>query len=345
MTSTATAVTIRDAAPNDAEAIRRVAELSWRDTYGGFLEAGYIESYLEENYSIDALRRSAARAAERETSEFMVAERDGTVVAYLQFGVGERGPELFRFYADPAHQRTGVGSALLAELHRRIAGRVDAYVLDVHSRNERGRSFYERNGFVIIGGGETQDCDLTMRRRLVAPDPGLPITTSRLRLRSLDEDDAERLHEIYGDAEAMRHVGPSGRPSPDLDRTRAVLAWLRRHEELHGFSLWAIDELDGDPLVGVAGLLYEEGRGPEVEVAYLLRKDRWGRGYATEATRAVLAAGHGALGLERIVALAYPENDVSRRVMEKAGMRPAGETRAYGRTMTRHASEPTAGAA
>ena len=39
-------------------------------------------------------------------------------------------------------------------------------MLDVHSRNERGRAFYERNGFVVVGGGDTPDCDLTLRRTL-----------------------------------------------------------------------------------------------------------------------------------------------------------------------------------
>jgi ribosomal-protein-alanine N-acetyltransferase len=100
-----------------------------------------------------------------------------------------------------------------------------------------------------------------------------------------------------------------------------------------------MDERGGDPLVGVAGLLWAEGHGPDVEVAYLVRHDRWGRGYATEAAAAALGVGFGALGLERIVALAWPENDASRRVMEKIGMRPAGTATAYGREMTRHVAE------
>lgn len=85
-----------------------------------------------------------------------------------------------------------------------------------------------------------------------------------------------------------------------------------------------------------SGLLWVEGHGPDVEAAYLIRRDRWGRGYATEALRAVLRIGH-ELGVERIVALAYEENDASRRVMAKAGMRADGTLEAYGRTMTRHA--------
>jgi RimJ/RimL family protein N-acetyltransferase len=76
-----------------------------------------------------------------------------------------------------------------------------------------------------------------------------------------------------------------------------------------------------------------------VEAAYLIRRDRWGRGYASEATRAVLDLAHAELGLPRVIALSYPENGASRRVMEKSGMRPDGEAEAYGRRMLRSVSE------
>jgi ribosomal-protein-alanine N-acetyltransferase len=168
--------------------------------------------------------------------------------------------------------------------------------------------------------------------------PDLPVETDRLRLRSIEEDDADRLFEIYGDAETMRHVGRTGRPVVDIAAAQRAVETLRGNEAAHGFSLWALDERGGDPLVGVAGLAIVEGVGPDIEAAYILRRDRWGRGYATEALRAVLEIGHGQLGLERIVALAYLENDASRRVMEKAGMQPDGTVEAYGRTMTRHVS-------
>jgi ribosomal-protein-alanine N-acetyltransferase len=137
----------------------------------------------------------------------------------------------------------------------------------------------------------------------------------------------------------MLHVGRNRQPTADVAATQRVVDFVRRHDELHGFTMWAIDEsADGDAVVGIAGLIWVEGHGPEVEAAYLVRRDRWGRGYATEALRAVLDVGHRELGLERIVALAYPENDASRHVMEKAGMRPDGTADAYGHTLTRHVS-------
>ncbi len=161
-----TPATVRDAAPGDAAAISRVARASWRDTYRDIFEPSFIEDFLARNYNEAALARAAKAAASQETAAFLVAERDGQIVGYLHFGEGPGGPELFRIYADPAHYGTGVGSELLGELHRRIEGSVDGYVLHVHSRNERGRAFYERNGFVTVGAGSTPDCDLTLRRVL-----------------------------------------------------------------------------------------------------------------------------------------------------------------------------------
>lgn len=161
-----TPVTVRDARADDAVAIERVARAGWAETYRGIFEPDHIERFLVEWYAPEALAASAERSAARDDAHFLVAERDGTIVAFAQFGTGQRGPELFRIYADPAQYGTGAGYALLTELHRRLAGRVASYVLDVHSRNERGRAFYDRNGFVVVGEGTTPDCDLTLRRTL-----------------------------------------------------------------------------------------------------------------------------------------------------------------------------------
>ncbi len=159
-------VSVRDATAADADAIARVARASWTDTYADIFESDYIARFLAENYGVASLRAAVERAAARDDGHFLVAERDGALIAFAHYGIGPRGPELFRIYGDPAHYGTGAGSALLVELHGRLRGRVDAYVLDVHSRNARGRAFYERNGFEVVGGGATPECDLTLRRVL-----------------------------------------------------------------------------------------------------------------------------------------------------------------------------------
>ncbi len=78
-----------------------------------------------------------------------------------------------------------------------------------------------------------------------------------------------------------------------------------------------------------------EGRN-EVEIIYLVVREHWGRGIATEAASAVRDYAFGDLGLDRFVALVHPENAASCRVAEKIGMtddgmveRPKGPMRMY----------------
>ena len=175
--------TVRDATAADAESIARVARASWTDTYRDIFEPEFIEEFLSTNYATDALAVQAERAAARDDRHFLVAERDGAVIAFAQYGLSPRGPELFRIYADPAHYGIGAGFVLLDELHQRLAGQVDGYLVDVHSRNRRGRAFYDRNGFIVVGGGATPDCDLTMRRDLL-PTPAWRETVPMFRVRS-----------------------------------------------------------------------------------------------------------------------------------------------------------------
>jgi [ribosomal protein S5]-alanine N-acetyltransferase len=159
-------------------------------------------------------------------------------------------------------------------------------------------------------------------------DP-LPLTTGRLRIRPLRAKDADALHRIYGDHEAMRFVGSTG-TARTREETRKSLAGFIAGRERHGYGLWAAELRGSGEMIGMCGLTPVEGTGPDVEVVYVLERPAWGQGYATEMARACLDAGFGPFGLERIIALAYPENGPSIRVMQKAGMRPAGRMHAHG---------------
>ena len=83
-------------------------------------------------------------------------------------------------------------------------------------------------------------------------------------------------------------------------------------------------------LVGDVGFGVFEPTG-DVELGYTLARAAWGRGYATEAAAACLAAGLAHLDVERIVALADVENTASHRVAERLGMVRDGIVEAHGR--------------
>jgi RimJ/RimL family protein N-acetyltransferase len=163
-------------------------------------------------------------------------------------------------------------------------------------------------------------------------EPGLPagaggrpsadavLTTGRLLLRPFRGDDLEAYAEIVGDAVTMRSLG-----SEPLKRDQAWrhLALLAGHRELRGFAPRAVEEQGSGLLVGRVGLWFPEGW-PEVELSWLVRRDRWGRGYATEAAGAVLEHGFRSYGFERLVSYIAPDNAASARVAEKLGALPEG---------------------
>lgn len=157
---------------------------------------------------------------------------------------------------------------------------------------------------------------------------GLPLITPRLRIRSLTAGDVDGLHRVFGDPEAMRYVGSTGKARTRAQTADSVAQYMAAERE-QGFGLWAADRLDDGRMIGLCGLTLVEGTGPDVEVVYVLERPAWGQGYATEMARACLEAGFGAFRLERIIALAYPMNAASIQVMRKAGMRAAGTMHAH----------------
>jgi ribosomal-protein-alanine N-acetyltransferase len=93
--------------------------------------------------------------------------------------------------------------------------------------------------------------------------------------------------------------------------------------ERNGFGFWGVFERDQDELVGFCGLRFI-GQTSDVEILYATAPRLWGRGYATEAAGAVLRWAFESTDLIRIFAGADAPNAASFRVMQKLGMRFAG---------------------
>lgn len=162
------------------------------------------------------------------------------------------------------------------------------------------------------------------------------LRTARLVIRSFTSGDIEALGALYGDPQVMRYVG-IGVPLTG-DETRDALERILLGERRHGFAAWAVTGRRTGDLVGEAGLQLLDG-GPEVELTYLFVRSAWGKGYATEAAGAVVEHGFGALGLERVVAVAYPANVASLAVLRKLGMHEGGMARHYGGDLVKYSLE------
>jgi diamine N-acetyltransferase len=148
------ASTIRSARLSDAPALSELAKRTWSDAFGGSVspddEAVELENTRSEAYFIDALRETT----------ILVAERDGALLGYVQFGdvdtpevearPGDQG--LHRIYVETALQGRGLGRRLLnaALQHPRLADASRIY-LTVWEKNERALRLYESFGFRTVG--------------------------------------------------------------------------------------------------------------------------------------------------------------------------------------------------
>jgi RimJ/RimL family protein N-acetyltransferase len=148
------------------------------------------------------------------------------------------------------------------------------------------------------------------------------LETERLLLRRFTEDDVDELVELDGDFEVMRYV-TGGRPtSREEIETEVMPAFLGYYERYTGFGFWAVVEKATGEVLGWFHLRPENPDRPdEVELGYRLRRSGWGKGYATEGARALIAKGFAELGVKRVYATTMVVNIASRRVMEKAGLR------------------------
>lgn len=157
----------------------------------------------------------------------------------------------------------------------------------------------------------------------------LPIETERLLVRPFRPGpDSSAMVDVYCDPDVMRFI-----PGGALAGEEAVRAELERYagaQVEHGFSSWAVVERRTGRLVGDVGFGIFKPTG-DVELGYSLARDCWGRGYATEAARACLAAASTHLDARRIVAVVDVENEASLRVLERIGMTRIEAIEAHGR--------------
>jgi ribosomal protein S18 acetylase RimI-like enzyme len=136
---------VRDAVASDAEGIAAIGQVAFPELHLDLLDQSLIELIVAETYSVAALVECIDRCAASRDAHFLVAERRGALAGYLHYDSDGAEPELHRIYLDPAQKRSGIGSALLGELHARIA-LGDSYILMVAAANDPAIAFYRRHG-------------------------------------------------------------------------------------------------------------------------------------------------------------------------------------------------------
>ena len=147
------------------------------------------------------------------------------------------------------------------------------------------------------------------------------VETQRLVLRRFTMADVDNLAGLDADPDVMKFI-TGGIPTPrDEIKNEVLPAFLAYYERFDGYGFWAAIEKPAGEFLGWFHFRPREGASPdEAELGYRLRKPAWGKGYATEGSRALIRKGFTEFGVQRVVAEAMAVNLASRRVMEKAGL-------------------------
>ena len=147
------------------------------------------------------------------------------------------------------------------------------------------------------------------------------LETNRLCLRRMTLADRPALCAMLQDAEVMYAYAHA---FDDAEADEWIARQLGRYEK-YGFGLWAVLLKENGALIGQCGITMQDIGTEEVpEVGYLLRKDCWHRGYATEAAAACRDYAFAVLGMDTVYSVIRADNVPSRAVARRNGMRITG---------------------
>ena len=156
----------------------------------------------------------------------------------------------------------------------------------------------------------------------------LTLTTERLVLREFTEGDWQAVHEYASDPEVVGYVhwGPNTEEETRDFIRRAMASYREKPRRDWQFAVILKEE---DRLIGACDIHLLDRRHQEASIGYCFNQHYWGKGYATEVARRLLAFGFEELKLHRISATCDPQNKGSVRLLEKAGMRREGRLRQH----------------
>ncbi|HEX9122231.1 MAG TPA: GNAT family N-acetyltransferase [Actinomycetota bacterium] len=147
-----------------------------------------------------------------------------------------------------------------------------------------------------------------------------PLLTERLLLRRSRPEDAEAISAYRSDPEVHRYQGWE-RTDPNGVRAEIEEMARRAPGEPGGWVQFTVEDRESGRLVGDVGISTADGEPGVIKLGYTMAPAFQGRGYATEAVRALVAYAFDTLGVEIVRAYASAENLPSIRVAEKAGLR------------------------
>jgi RimJ/RimL family protein N-acetyltransferase len=152
------------------------------------------------------------------------------------------------------------------------------------------------------------------------------LETERLTLRQFTEQDLDNLYNLDSDPDVVRLASRTGKPTEyTVIKTETLPSIIKYYQKYENFGCWATIEKSTNEFIG--WFLFRPNldnpviNNDEIELGYRLKKSAWGKGYATEASTALILKGFTELNVKCVVATSLVANTASIRVMEKVGLK------------------------
>jgi [ribosomal protein S5]-alanine N-acetyltransferase len=145
------------------------------------------------------------------------------------------------------------------------------------------------------------------------------LETERLLLRQFSTDDAEFILELLNEPSFIQNIGDRGVRTLK-DASSYILNGPVASYTKNGFGLYLVVLKHTNESIGMCGLIKRAGLN-DVDIGYAFLPRFWSKGYAVESAMAIKAHAKDVIGLQRIVAITDPANEVSIRVLGRIGLR------------------------
>ena len=158
------------------------------------------------------------------------------------------------------------------------------------------------------------------------------IQTERLGLRELELSDDKKMFELDTDEQVLSFLFGIA-PPVDIGESRGYIEKVQQQYLDNGIGRWAVVEFQSGECIGWAGLKLESnvnGHDKFYDLGYRFLPRYWNKGYATEASIALVKFGFEVLKVEKICGYVDSGHKASRRVLEKAGLHYVCDFEQYG---------------
>lgn len=146
------------------------------------------------------------------------------------------------------------------------------------------------------------------------------LETKNFLLREMTDTDIDDVVTFWDDNEVMKFIGDGTWGGGKSVVSEFINKNTNSYKIHPGLGFWAVQDKQTKRVIGEAGISPVKDTN-EIEAGYILHKNYWGKGHGTEILSGLIDYGFNQLKLDKIIAVAHPDNLASTKIMQKCGMK------------------------